>query len=398
MVHSQPSFRRDRSQTSVRNVTRLRTAAGRNRNQSISMEDLNREQDLESAGGISDDDSLWDEFDKVGRTSQPPMTTTENVSNDAGNDNQLTEIYIDTPEPVSDSEYLTEEQEEEEEDDDNDSENLSSTLKPPRRKRFPKLYYLSWFLVISLFIIGTAILIYDYVIKSKIPSTSVETPFPTTSLRPTMSSSKLPSVSPSISPHPSNSFHPTDTPSTALSPSPSSISFQPSTALEKTTSPIMGFTPFPSPAKSSEPTNLPSHLPTPFVFREKRQLYTTILESISDPANLRNPNSPQFKAADWIIFTDPQQLAPNHPDVRQRYILAVFYFASNVDPSGDTISWKRCGSESMECEEVFLSEKHVCDWFGITCHENNDVKRISLRKLSPCLVILYLYIYIVLLF
>jgi len=111
MVHSQPSFRRDRSQTSVRNVTRLRTAAGRNRNQSISMEDLNREQDLESAGGISDDDSLWDEFDKVGRTSQPPMTTTENVSNDDNprNDNQLTEIYIDTPEPVSDSEYLTEE-------------------------------------------------------------------------------------------------------------------------------------------------------------------------------------------------------------------------------------------------------------------------------------------------
>ena len=82
-------------------------------------------------------------------------------------------------------------------------------------------------------------------------------------------------------------------------------------------------------------------------------------------------------------------LGTKHPDVRQRYILAVFYFASHVDPSGDTISWKRCGSPSNECEEVFLSEKHVCDWFGITCHENNDVKRISLRKLSPCLVILY---------
>jgi len=343
------------------------------------MEDLNREQDLESAGGISDDDSLWDEFDKVGRTSQPPMTT-ENVSNDdAGesprNDNQLTEIYIDTPEPVSDSEYLTEDQED---DDDNDSDNLSSTGKPPRRKRFPKLYYISWFLVISLFIIGTAILIYDYNIKSKIPSTGVETPFPTTSLRPTMSSSVLPSVSPSISPNPSNSFHPTETPSTASSPSPSFVSFQPSTELEETTSPVMGFTPFPSPARSSEPTNLPSHVPTPFVFREKRQLYTTILESISDPANLRNPKTPQYTAADWIIFTDSQQLAPSHPDFRQRYILAVFYFASNVDPSGDIISWNRCGSQSNECEEAFLSEKHVCDWFGITCHENHHVKRISI--------------------
>ena len=58
----------------------------------------------------------------------------------------------------------------------------------------------------------------------------------------------------------------------------------------------------------------------------------------------------------------------------------------------DFISWNRCGSPSNECEKVFLSGKHVCDWFGITCHENNDVKRISLRKLSPCLVILsYIY-------
>ena len=82
----------------------------------------------------------------------------------------------------------------------------------------------------------------------------------------------------------------------------------------------------------------------------------THLATISGMSALVDINAPQYKAACWIIYDDMREFNASSPNLVQRYVLGLFYIATNGP------KWTRSYS--------FLSDKHECDWGGITCDES----------------------------
>ena len=96
--------------------------------------------------------------------------------------------------------------------------------------------------------------------------------------------------------------------------------------------------------------------------------------------------SPHDRAANWIMFEDQQRLTPLSDNLIQRYLLALFYFMTSENEANP---WRSCGrpqDTQDTCEfETFtkldndtvtfvpenttrwLSNKHECEWVGITC-------------------------------
>jgi len=85
-----------------------------------------------------------------------------------------------------------------------------------------------------------------------------------------------------------------------------------------------------------------------------------ILEGISDPVNLNDPSTPQGKALKFI--TEDDQLlppyCPSDPRLIQRYVLTLFYYATNGD------SWFD--------DKGFLSSTEECNW-GVSCDARDRV-------------------------
>uniref|UniRef100_A0A7S1VI90 L domain-like protein n=1 Tax=Grammatophora oceanica TaxID=210454 RepID=A0A7S1VI90_9STRA len=101
------------------------------------------------------------------------------------------------------------------------------------------------------------------------------------------------------------------------------------------------------------------------------------------------PGTPAYKAAEWIMMTDPLKLPPDAPNLIQRFILANFYFTTS-EANG---SWRSCGqpaeNESDDCifqsierldndTQVYdpkpgavrwLSGLHECEWIGNQCDD-----------------------------
>jgi hypothetical protein len=96
--------------------------------------------------------------------------------------------------------------------------------------------------------------------------------------------------------------------------------------------------------------------------------------------------SPHDRAANWIMFDDPQRLTPLSDNLIQRYLLALFYFMTSENEANP---WKSCGRpqgtlDTCEFEKFtllrndtiafvpematpWLSNTHECDWVGIMC-------------------------------
>jgi len=91
----------------------------------------------------------------------------------------------------------------------------------------------------------------------------------------------------------------------------------------------------------------------------------TILEGVSDPTSLNDPTTPQGRALKFI--TEDDQLlppyCPSDPRLIQRYVLAVFYYATN----GNT--WLH--------HRDFLSPTEECNW-GVSCDSRERVVVIRL--------------------
>lgn len=131
---------------------------------------------------------------------------------------------------------------------------------------------------------------------------------------------------------------------------------------EPTSSPIPA-PPTTQPTTSFQPTSIPTALPTSEVF----PLISTVLELLYDvyyeglELDLSDRNSPQAKAATWIIEEDQFVLASadalgaDNLDIdfvymfAERYSLAVLYFATN-------------GNEWTEQCNFLNPQTHVCDW------------------------------------
>ena len=132
-----------------------------------------------------------------------------------------------------------------------------------------------------------------------------------------------------------------------------------------------------------EYTNAPTNPPTHMFDSQTLQVVDFVTnKGWSDAAEARKQSSPQFRAANWIADYDPLNLDVDDTlDFRQRYALAVFYYALDGDNwmYGDKLSW--------------LSANNVCDWrtqfvvgeevgswiqIGVKCHGGAEVKEIVL--------------------
>eukprot|EP00978_Attheya_sp_CCMP212_P007778 scaffold18109_cov54-Attheya_sp.AAC.5 len=147
---------------------------------------------------------------------------------------------------------------------------------------------------------------------------------------------------------------------------------------------------------SGVPTFSPTIAPT--TGREGEGLFGEFAK-ISSTEQLNDPNSAQYKAAQWIQFDDPQKLALDAENLLQRYALAVAYFS--LQENGP---WVVCGIEddshenplmctgrkrvytgdvddpndkniyeSIDDEYKWLSAESECWWFGVYCGEDMTV-------------------------
>jgi hypothetical protein len=143
----------------------------------------------------------------------------------------------------------------------------------------------------------------------------------------------------------------------------------------------------------------------PTTVREGDSLFGEFAK-ISSIEKLNDPNSAQYKAADWIQFEDPMKLDADANNLLQRYALAVTYFS--LQENGP---WVVCGTEDhsheeptlctgrkrvytgdvddpndkniymeLEGERKWLSAESECWWFGIYCSDDMTVVIIEIGE------------------
>mmetsp|Transcript_10836 Transcript_10836/g.23809 ORF Transcript_10836/g.23809 Transcript_10836/m.23809 type:complete len:461 (-) Transcript_10836:105-1487(-) len=116
---------------------------------------------------------------------------------------------------------------------------------------------------------------------------------------------------------------------------------------------------------SAPPSVLPTEIVCPSNPEETAEIrakkLTAIFEgTVVDSSSLSIPSSPQSRAAEWILHSDPARLCTSDvfaEKIAQRFILAIYYFATG----GDT-AWKE--------QRGFMESKDECLWGGVTCKEN----------------------------
>jgi hypothetical protein len=231
-----------------------------------------------------------------------------------------------------------------------------------------------------------------------------------------------PSFSPTVSPipsfAPSESAPPSEPPSVSLVPSVSpSLSTGPSTEPSVSTEPSEdGATRSPTIFPSEEPTDVPTVPPTkaptpeltiaaptgepssnpsissglsssptlsncPDLTPAQRvdAILQVLFDVVDDPALLRDLDTPQGQATDWLINGDLEQTCPDDEKLLQRWTLAVMYYSTNGD------EWERCsaaGEDPCGTENPFLGERRFlssfdeCEWAGIVCDTDGCVTEV----------------------
>lgn len=114
---------------------------------------------------------------------------------------------------------------------------------------------------------------------------------------------------------------------------------------------------------------------SPLLFDVSTVVLYGLFYSLSGSDNLLNFNSPQYRAACWILNDDPLKIDVEKSSIEQlvqRYVLAVLYFSTTA--AGD---WK-----SENDQIVFMSSESECKWTGIDCsgEDNSVVTNITLRE------------------
>ena len=127
----------------------------------------------------------------------------------------------------------------------------------------------------------------------------------------------------------------------------------------------------PSMAPSSAPSMAPSSAPT----SGRLDAIIGLLTPVSGAEALQNRSSPQYQAAQWVSEEDELALPMDDPQLFQRYLLAVFYFAMNGD------DWSNCGRNDPTCggdpdEDSWLSASSECIWLGNRCVDDVNIDRI----------------------
>ena len=133
----------------------------------------------------------------------------------------------------------------------------------------------------------------------------------------------------------------------------------------------------------------------PTSYRESLGIRAQV-ERIAGIEETEDENSPYHKALEWIIYEDPMQLEPDAPNFMQRYVMAYFYYATTVGGP-----WRSCNppqtGEDAFCNfqklinafppmyketswTRWLSGQNECEWAGIFCDDEKQVRAIELSK------------------
>jgi len=125
-------------------------------------------------------------------------------------------------------------------------------------------------------------------------------------------------------------------------------------------------------ADSDEPTWSPSpaptHLPT---FAPTVALLPEIMKALYPVSGkaLLEKGTPAYKALDWIANRDSLKRKPSDARFVQRYVAAVFYYATGGD------DWVDCSENHEICRdrtsENFLSGTDECAWYGMGCRNGS---------------------------
>jgi len=103
----------------------------------------------------------------------------------------------------------------------------------------------------------------------------------------------------------------------------------------------------------------------------KQQSIHDILARVTDSSILKNPNSPQYEARKWLLFSDETTLSSSGDDeatIIQRYVLACFYFAT-----GGKDKWTDSSSSHwMAGNECGGDEP----WSGLSCTSKGEIRAI----------------------
>lgn len=109
----------------------------------------------------------------------------------------------------------------------------------------------------------------------------------------------------------------------------------------------------------------------------REQALDTILLRISSKTDLADPSAPQYKARQWLLYKDslwthPAQAVPGER-VIQRYVMAVFYFATGGLSSWSENNWL----QGDECKDA---SGDTTDWIGLACNSYGEVQTIAFGK------------------
>eukprot|EP00978_Attheya_sp_CCMP212_P030737 scaffold114160_cov40-Attheya_sp.AAC.1 len=115
---------------------------------------------------------------------------------------------------------------------------------------------------------------------------------------------------------------------------------------------------------SGSQTTFPT--PGPTTAREGEGILGELI-NISSIEKLNDPNSAQFKAAQWIQFEDTQQLGVDADNLLQRYALVVMYFS--LQENG---SWFFCGANDSSHKDPDLCTDQIVVDFGADPRDPND--------------------------
>jgi hypothetical protein len=110
--------------------------------------------------------------------------------------------------------------------------------------------------------------------------------------------------------------------------------------------------------------------PPPPENRREAMLNKILSFGITSEAALKNADSAGYKALQFLAETDEAQLAPDDPNLMERYALSVLYHATQPQDQESPVytSWKNA--------DKWMSKPSVCDWYGIDCERIQDQKDI----------------------
>lgn len=76
----------------------------------------------------------------------------------------------------------------------------------------------------------------------------------------------------------------------------------------------------------------------------------------------------------WIDEQDGYIACPeNDTDTLERYILALLYFSTQGD------EWSSCSTSDLSCSQRWLSDAHICEWFGVSCNKAKRVTKVVMK-------------------